>query len=73
MGFVEVVDTKSEDVVRFTDLNIGETFRYAGQIYLKFSMLSIGPNAFSFQNNLPSDFGPKCCVTRVNCKLIVEG
>ena len=73
MGLVEVVDTKSENMARFSDLDLGETFRYDGQIYLKFSMLCMGQNAFSFQNNIPSDFGPKCCVTRVNCKLIVEG
>ena len=53
-GFVEVVDTGSESDARFSDLDIGETFRYDGRIYLKFSMLCIGQNAFSFQNGVSS-------------------
>lgn len=70
MGLVEVVDKEFDKTVRFDDLEIGETFRFDGNIYLK---LTKDRDAFSFQSNMSAVFGNRCGVIPVKCKLIVEG
>lgn len=73
MGLVEVVREKCETTV-FADLEIGETFRYQDKIYLKYFMSRMDmDSAFSFEDNRPVIFTGKEKVTRVNCKLVVEG
>lgn len=73
MGLVEVV-RENHKTVLFCDLKIGETFRWDGRIYLKYSESRMCmDSAFSFENNLAVDFSGCEKVTPVNCKLIVEG
>lgn len=75
MGLVKVVDKEFDKTVRFDALEVGETFRYDGKIYLKWSRSCGGDtmNAFVFQYNALAYFGSENQVYPVNCKLIVEG
>lgn len=74
MAVVEVVDKECEKTVRFDALEVGETFRFEGSVYLKLSHKCGGAtNAYSFRNNLMPAFSDRCGVIPVKCKLIVEG
>lgn len=75
MAVVEVVDKEFDKTVRFDALEVGETFRYDGKIYLKWTMSCGGDtmNAFGFQDNALAYFSGGSQVYPVNCKLVVEG
>ena len=70
MAVVEVVDGKYDKTVGFDVLEVGETFRFGDNLYLKVNHNT----AFSFNERRNIIFNkPTSAVVPVNSKLVVEG